>query len=486
MTTATTVGTSVENYVGGRWVRGNGEVRQLYSPADGRQIGQVALSTKEDVDAAVGAARAAFPEWSETPLPQRIRYLFALRERMESCFDELAELIVLDEGKTVDDAQGEVRRAIENVEVACGTPMLLGGTAIQSIARGIDSTSTYYPIGVAAIVSPFNFPLMVPMWFLPYAIACGNTVVLKPSEQVPLTIDRFMRLLEETRLPPGVVNVLQGERLAVEALITHPGVDSVSFVGSETVARSVYKLATGAGKRAQCLGGAKNYLVVMPDADPELTRSAIMGSAFGGAGERCLAGSVLVPVGERRKFEPLIDSLINEAGSMKVGNGLDPATQLGPVVSADHQRRVIGHIDQAISQGAKPLLDGRPHAEQEGYYVGPTILDEVEPDLDIVHTEVFGPVLGVMRADSVQEAVASISKSRYGNAAAIFTSSGGAAREFVHTVPCGMVGVNIGVAAPMAYFPFTGWRQSFFGDLNAQGRDSVRFFTRPKVTISRW
>ncbi|MPZ24375.1 MAG: CoA-acylating methylmalonate-semialdehyde dehydrogenase [Dehalococcoidia bacterium] len=477
---------TAKNYINGQWVAGSGPAHKIHSPSSGNAIGEVTFADGADIDAAVAAAREAFPGWRDTPIPERIRYLFALREKMNAAFDDLARTIVEDEGKTIEDARGEVRRGLENVEVACGAPLLMSGESLDSIAPGIDSTVTFYPLGVSVIIGPFNFPLMVPMWFLPYAIACGNTVVVKPSEQVPLAMIEFMRLLDQVGLPPGVVNLVNGGRETVEALVEHPDVESVSFVGSEAVARRVYQLATSHGKRAQCLGGAKNYLVVMPDADVEQTRSAVVASAFGGAGERCLAGSVLVPVGEGSRLGEVRDAVIESASAIRVGDGLDPSNQLGPVVSRDHQTRVLQHIDTAIGDGASALLDGRSYTSQPGYYIGPTVLDGVSPDQDFAGTEVFGPVLGVMHAPTVEDALTAISRTRYGNAASIFTSSGRSAREFIRSVPCGMVGVNVGVAAPMAYFPFTGWRQSFFGDLQAQGRDSIRFFTRPRVAITRW
>lgn len=476
----------VQNYVSGRWTAGSGEAHDLFRPATGEKIGEVRFSTAEDVDAAVRTAREAFTRWRDVPLPERIRYLFALRQKMDENFEELAQLIVHDEGKTIDDARGEVRRGIENVEVACGTPNLMSGEALNQLAAGVDSVATYYPVGVSAIIAPFNFPLMVPLWFLPYAIACGNTVVIKPSEQVPLALEYLARLIEETGLPAGVFNMIQGGREAVEALCEHPEVDSVSFVGSEGVGRRVYQLATHHGKRAQCLAGAKNYLVVMPDADVELTSRAVISSAFGAAGERCLAGSMMVPVGDSRRFGQVREAVIDAASRLKVGDGARPETNLGPLISKAHQERVLEHIQRAADAGARLALDGRAEAERPGYFLGPTVIEDLTPGMEIAGTEVFGPVLGVMPASSIEEAVDAVARTRYGNAAAIFTSSGRAAREFARRVPAGMVGVNIGVAAPMAYFPFSGWRQSFFGDLHGQGRDSVRFFTRPKVVISRW
>ena len=474
------------NYINGKWTAGRGPRQPVLCPATGERIAEICYSTADDVKTAVAAARAALSEWQALPLPERMRYIFAIRERLYQAAEDLARVIVVDEGKTLDDARGEVKRALENVEVACATPMLMMGQSLNSVGPGIDCTLTYHPVGVSAIIGPFNFPLMVPLWFLPYALACGNTVVVKPSEQVPLAMQAFLAILDNLGLPPGVVNMVQGGRETVEALVSHPDVDSVSFVGSEPVARSVYQMASQTGKRVQCLAGAKNYLVVLPDADVEAASRAVVSSAFGAAGERCLAGSILVLVGESGRLEQVLERTVSVAEGIRVGNGLDPEVDMGPLISEQHRRRVVEHVRAAVSQGARLVLDGRRLADRPGYFLGPTILDEVTVAMDLSRTEVFGPVLGVMRTATLDEALEAITATRYGNASSIFTCDGRSARKFSQGVPCGMVGVNVGIPAPLAYFPFTGWRNSFFGDLHAQGLDSIRFFTRPKVVISRW
>ncbi|HET7451804.1 MAG TPA: CoA-acylating methylmalonate-semialdehyde dehydrogenase [Thermoanaerobaculia bacterium] len=475
------------NFVGGRWVPSAAEETvDVHDPARGAVLARAPLSTREDLDAAVSAAAKAFPAWSETPAATRARAMFRLRARLEERAEEIARLVTTEHGKTLDESRGSVRRAIECVEAACGAPSMLMGQSLENVASGLDCTVFRQPLGVCAAIAPFNFPVMVPLWFLPFAVVCGNTFVLKPSEQVPLTMTRVFELLAECDLPPGVVNLVHGGRETAEAICDHPGIRAVSFVGSTPVARAIYERATRAGKRVQALGGAKNYVVVMPDADLEAAIPAITESFYGCAGERCLAGSVLVPVGAAH--DEVCDRLIRSARSLRVGDGADPATRMGPVVSGRHRDRILGYIEKGISEGARLALDGRDlvPAGTGGYFVGPTVFDRVDPAMTIARDEIFGPVASVVPADDLDGAVAAMRSHPNANAASIFTSSGRAAREFAHRAPSSMVGVNVGVAAPMAYFPFGGARDSFFGDLKVHGRDAFAFYTDGKVVMSRW
>ncbi len=456
-------------------------------PRVGEVIARTPLSTAADVDAAVQAATKAFAGWSDTPPAVRARVLFAFKAKLEAHFDEIARLVTTEHGKTLDESRGSLRRGIECVEVACGAPSLLMGHGLENVAPGIDCTVMRQPLGVTAAVAPFNFPAMVPLWFLPFAIACGNTFILKPSEQVPLTQRRIVELLAECDLPPGVVNLVNGGREATEALCDHPGIRALSFVGSTPVARAVYRRATDAGKRVQALGGAKNFIVVLPDADLDRAIPTIAESFYGCAGERCLAGSVLVPVGEAR--DAVRDRMVAAASSITVGDGLEPGVSMGPVISGHHRDRVRRYIDHGVTEGARLLLDGRatrvadrPH----GFFVGPTVFDDVNPGMRIGQEEIFGPVAAISAVADLDEAFRLMDAHPNANATSIFTTSGRAAREFAHRATASMVGVNIGVAAPMAYFPFGGARDSFFGDLKVHGRDAFEFYTDKKVTISRW
>jgi malonate-semialdehyde dehydrogenase (acetylating)/methylmalonate-semialdehyde dehydrogenase len=447
-------------------------------------IAQVPYATADDVDRAARAAHAAFLKWREVPVVERVQVLYRYKSLLDRHTEEIARILTTENGKTLEDARGSVRRAIQMVEVACGMPSLMMGQSLENVSKGIDSQSIRQPIGVCAGISPFNFPAMVPMWMVPFAIACGNSFILKPSEKVPLTPTRTAELLEEAGVPAGVFNLVHGDKVAVDALLKHPLIKAISFVGSSPVAKYVYQTAAAHGKRVQALGGAKNHLVVMPDANLEKAVEAIMSSAFGAAGERCLAGSVLVAVGD--VADPLLDLLLQKTRSMKLGDGADSATDMGPLVTADHRRKVVGYIEKGVAEGAKPLCDGREKPNGGGFFVGPTIFDHVQPGMTIAREEIFGPVLSVIRVKTLDDAIALVNSSRFGNTTSIFTASGKSARDYAEKIEVGMVGVNIGVAAPMAFFPFSGWKDSFFGDLHAHGRDAISFYTEQKVIMTRW
>lgn len=478
----------IMNYVGGGWRQASSsDTLPVTNPARGEEIGRVPVSTTADVDAAVKAASEAFPMWRATPAPERARVLFRLKALLEEHKEELAVQLTREHGKIIAETRGEVQRGIENVEHACGIPTLMMGDTVEEISRGIDSASWRQPLGVFGIITPYNFPVMIPLWFWPYAVATGNTVVLKPSEQDPLTHQKIVELAEEAGLPPGVLNVVHGSRETVEAICDHPGIVGVSFVGSSQVAEIVYRRASAAGKRAQTLGGAKNYLIVLPDADMDATLDACASSIFGSTGQRCLAGSIVVGVGDAHA--QIRERLLDHASSIKIGDGLEPDTQMGPVISAVHRDRVKAFIDKGVSEGAKLSLDGRSATVpglEEGYWVGPTVFEDVSPEMSIGTEEIFGPVAAINKAKSVEEAISMMHGSRYGNACSLFTTSGRAAREFRYHAGISMIGINIGVAAPMAFFPFGGSKQSFFGDLKAAGRDAISFYTDQRVVISRW
>ncbi len=488
MPVATPPCTSIPNYIDGHWVESRSqELLNVTNPATGKVIAKVPLSDAAEVAAAVEAAAAAYPEWRRIPPEDRIQPLFKLKQLLEDHLDELARIITCENGKTLAEARGELRRAIENVEVACGIPTMMQGYNLEDVARGIDEIMVRQPLGVVAAITPFNFPGMIPFWFLPYAIACGNTFILKPSERVPLTMRRAFELLTQTGLPKGVVNLVNGGKDAVNALLDHPQVRAISFVGSTLVARHVYARAGANGKRAQCQGGAKNHVIVLPDADVDMATQMVSDSAFGCAGQRCLAVSVAVTVGEARKT--FRDAITDAAASLRVGYGLEEGIQMGPVITAQSKSRIESLIARGEKQGARVLLDGR-NCRIPGYEAGnflqPTVLDDVPPTSDLADTEIFGPVLSLVHANGMDEALAFLERSAYGNQASLFTSSGAAARRFRYEAPAGNIGINIGVAAPMAYFPFSGWKDSFFGVLHAQGRDAVEFYTEKKVVIERW
>lgn len=474
---------TMKNYVGG-WTDAEAEERlDVTNPATGEVLAQVPLSTGGDVDRAVRAAREAFPAWRATPPLERARACFELKYRLEERKDDLARLVTLDNGKAAKDAAGEVRRGIECVEVATGIPSLMQGANLEDVSRGIDSDMIRQPIGVFAAITPFNFPFMVPQWFLPFAIACGNPIILKPSEQDPLAVELVFELLDGIGLPPGVVNLVNGGKEAVNAILEHPEIDGVSFVGSTAVARHIYETAAKHGKRVQALGGAKNHVVVMPDAELESAVDGVLSSAFHAAGQRCLANSVCVAVGDA--YEPLRRRLAEKGGEMVVGEGADPETEVGPVISGSAYDRILEWIDKGLAEGGELVLDGRGKGAEEGHFIGPTII-ETGPDAEIATEEIFGPVLTLLRARDLDHALEIMNASPKGNAASIFTSSGGAMRKFRYEAQAGMIGVNIGVAAPMSFFPFTGWKDSFFGDLHAHGRDAIEFYTEKKVVITRW
>jgi malonate-semialdehyde dehydrogenase (acetylating)/methylmalonate-semialdehyde dehydrogenase len=479
---------TLKNYIDGEWVESEStEILDVTNPATGEVIGRVPLSTPAEMEQAVRAAKEAFWEWRETPAVVRARYMFRLKTLMEENFEHLAQTIVKEHGKILDEARGEVRRAIENVDMAAGIPSLMMGYNAEDIAAGIDEEAILQPVGVFGCVAPFNFPTMVPFWFLPTGIACGNTYIVKPSEQCPISQTLLFELLDELDFPPGVVNMVHGAKPAVDVLLTHPDVAGISFVGSTPVGKYIYSTSAAHGKRVQVQGGAKNGLVVMPDAVLDRTVAAFLTSAFGTAGQRCLAGALALPVGDI--YEPFKALLVEEAAKIKVGDGLDQSVQMGPVVSKKSLDRITGYIEKGVEEGADLLLDGRGiqvEGYPNGYFVGPTIFDNVKPDMTIAKEEIFGPVLGIIPVDSFDDAIEVIRGLRFGNATSIFTSSGKWAREFKYRVPAGNVGINIGIAAPIATFAFGGQGDSFFGDLHGQGMDGVTFFTDRKIVITRW
>jgi malonate-semialdehyde dehydrogenase (acetylating)/methylmalonate-semialdehyde dehydrogenase len=478
----------MRNYVDGQWREsGASELAPVINPATGEELGRVPLSPPAEVAEAVRAAAAAYPAWRRTPAGDRVQYLFRLKALLEERFEELSRTITVECGKTLAEARGEMRRAVENVEVACGIPILMQGYNSEDIAAGIDEVLIRQPLGVCAIIAPFNFPGMIPFWFLPYAMACGNTVLVKPSEKVPLTMQKTFELLDGLKLPKGVVNLVNGSRETVDAILDHPGIRAVSFVGSSATARHVYARAAAAGKRVQCQGGAKNPVVILPDADPAAASQIVADSAFGCAGQRCLAASVAITVGEARKT--FTEAMRREAESRVIGYGLDDGVQMGPVISAESRARVEGLIDQALREGARALVDGRnPRVAgyERGHFVRPTLLEDLPRHSELVQTEIFGPVLALQHVAGIDEAIALVNSGRYGNMACLFTSSGASARKFRYEAEAGNIGINVGIAAPMAFFPFSGARESFFGDLHGQGRDAVEFYTQQKVVVERW
>jgi malonate-semialdehyde dehydrogenase (acetylating)/methylmalonate-semialdehyde dehydrogenase len=479
---------TLKNYIGGEWVESVAtETIDDIDPATGRILARVPLSTTADVDAAARAARAAQADWAAVPVTKRARGVFALREALVRHRDERTRLVTEDMGKALDDARGEVGRGIESTEVACGVPTLMKGENLEGVATGVDVEMWRQPVGVVAAISPFNFPAMIPLWFLPYAIACGNTFILKPSERDPRTPQRIVELvagIEE--IPPGVVNIIHGAHDAVNGLLDHPEIDAISFVGQASTALHVMDRGTRSGKRVQALGGAKNSMVVMDDADLDQAVPAMMQSAFGNAGQRCLAGSVAVIVGDEERRREVRSALADAAANLPTGNGADEGVVCPPMVGADARDRLSAAADRAIGDGAEVVVDGRDRTNEAGALMGPTILTVADRESELAREELFGPLLGLLEVESLDEALEFVNASRYGNASVIFTSSGEAVRRYRNEVEAGMVGVNIGVPAPVAWFPFAGWKDSMVGDLHANGHDAIEFYTRKKVLTTRW
>jgi len=477
------------NLIGGEMVDApRGTVTPVYNPSRGEVIAQSPESGAEDVDRAVRAAKTALQSWAETPVVERARIMLRFAGLLEENFDALARIVTREHGKTIEEARGDIRRGIEMVELACGAPSILMGRTMENVARGIDGRVERHPVGVCAGITPFNFPAMVPLWMFPIAIVCGNTFILKPSPKVPLTPMRLGELLGQAGLPAGVFNIVHGGAETVDAILEHPEIAAISFVGSTPVARYIYEKGTAAGKRVQAAGGAKNFMLVMPDADFDAAAVQITGAAFGCSGQRCMAGSVALAVGAAA--DPMIERLSDTARSMRVGpTDENESADMGPVIDPEARDRIRNYIETGLGEGAKLAADGReisPTETAEGFFIGPTIFDHVTGGMRIAREEIFGPVLSVMRMDDLDAAIDQANRSPYGNGAVIFTRDGGAARAFARHVRCGMIGINVGVPAPMAVFPFTGWNQSFFGDLHIQGNEGFLFYTRNKVVLSRW
>lgn len=477
----------VKNFINGEFVTPEASTQPVINPANGALLARVPLCGKTEVDAAVTAAKAAFPLWSEVPPADRIQYLFKMKQLMEEKFEEITRLVTREHGKVLGEAKGDVRRAIDNIDQACGIPNLMLSESLENISPGIDCVSYARPMGVFAAIVPFNFPAMVPYWFLPYAIATGNTFVLKPSEQVPLTQEYLFALWQKTGLPKGVLNMVHGGKEAVDTILTHPDVVGVSFVGSTAVAKHVYTTATAYGKRVQALGGAKNYMVVMPDAHFEKSARVIADSCYGCAGQRCLATSVVLSIGEDTQAK-IREKVLDYAKNLKTGDGLEAGVQIGPVISAKSRERILTLIANAEKEGAKVILDGRhpQGVHPEGFYIGPTIIDQVTANMQIAQEEIFGPVLCLATVKSVEEAHAIMQAHPCANTTTVFTQSGGLARDYCHKTIPSMIGVNVGVPAPMSYFGFGGAKESFFGDIKAHGRYGVQFYTDSKVIVQRW
>jgi malonate-semialdehyde dehydrogenase (acetylating)/methylmalonate-semialdehyde dehydrogenase len=478
----------LRNYIGGVWRESEAtEFWDVHNPATADILAKVPLSSLEDVDLAASAAADAFEGWRQAPATERIQYLFALKYLLEEHFDDISRIIVLENGKTISEARGEMRRAVENVETACGIPSLMQGYLSEDIAQGIDELMIRQPLGVAAIIAPFNFPGMIPFWFLPYALATGNTVIIKPSERCPMTMQYIMGLIDQIDLPSGVINLVNGGPVTVNAILDHPIIRAISFVGSTPVARHVYSRGAANGKRVQAQGGAKNPLVIMPDADIEMTTKIVIDSVYGNAGQRCLAAANIITVGAAQEtFTTLLRDVANKR---VVGYGLDGETQMGPVISPQSKQRIEGIIQQSLGEGANILLDGRGvkiAKYRKGNFLKPTILQNISPESKTATIEIFGPVMTMIHAETFDDAIKIVNNGVYGNMACIFTNSGAAARRFRYEAQAGNIGINIGVAAPMAFFPFSGWKDSFFGTLHGQGRHAVEFFTQTKVVVERW
>lgn len=479
---------TIKNYINGEWIEPvAAEYIQVINPATGEIIARTPVCGASEVNAAAKAAADALPAWRRTTPQDRIQYLFKLRDLLKSNLDLLSRTIANESGKTYDEAKAEIVRAVENVEVACGIPMMMKGEIAEDIAPGIDEIMLRQPVGVCATICPFNFPGMIAFWYLPYVIACGNTYIIKPSEKVPMTMQVIFKLIDQVGLPKGVINMVNGAKNSVDAILDHPAIRAVTFVGSSPVARYIYQRAAEQGKRVQAQGGAKNPVVIMPDADMDMAVRIVADSAFGCAGQRCLAVSWVLTVGQARSS--FMEMICDVAQSRVVGYGLDAGVQMGPVISLAARERIEGLIALGASEGASVCVDGRKttiSGYEKGAFVRPTILDNVQPGSELARTEIFGPVLSLMHVENLDDALALVNNSRYGNQASIFTASGAAARRFRYEAQAGNIGVNIGVAAPMAFFPFSGWNESFFGDLHGQGMDAVEFFTQKKVVVERW
>jgi len=479
--------TETLKYLSGNTWHTSGSARsgKVFNPSTGKSIASLPFCTADETSKVIETAAAALPAWGETPVVERARLMFRFRELLLKHFDNLSATVTREHGKTLVEAKAGVQRGIEVVEFACGAPTLLMGEILPQIARGVDAETVRHPVGVCAGITPFNFPAMVPLWMFPLALVCGNTFILKPSEKVPMTANLLGELLLEAGCPAGVFNVVHGDKEAVDTLLTHPLVRAVSFVGSTSIAKYIYETGTRHGKRVQAAGGAKNHIIIMPDADLDQAVSALQASAFGCAGERCMAGSVALAVGEIG--DPLSEALVKAAEKMIVGATDSGAkVDMGPVISAEHRDRVAGYLDVAAGEGASVALDGRKDAPKDGFFLRPSVIDHVQPGMRVAREEIFGPVLSVIRSRTMEEAIHVGKNSPYGNGASIFTQSGYAAREFKRHFNAGMIGVNIGVPAPMAWFPFTGWNQSFFGDLHIQGREGIQFYTQQKTSMTRW
>jgi malonate-semialdehyde dehydrogenase (acetylating)/methylmalonate-semialdehyde dehydrogenase len=478
----------LKNFINGQWVGSKGsKFLNVLNPANGKLLARVPAGSKDDIQEAAETAHQSWSSWRNTPATQRIQYLFKMKQVLEENTDEIAEICTRECGKTFLESKAEIVRAVENIEVACGIPKLLQSEFSEDIAKGVDEFYIRQPLGVGACISPFNFPIMIPFWFMPYAIACGNTYIVKPSERVPMTMTRIFELFAGLNLPTGLLNLVHGGKETVDSILENPLIPAISFVGSSNVAKHVYQTGVVHGKRIQAQGGAKNPVVVMPDADEDTTVKIIIDSAFGCAGQRCLAASILIIVG--KPSERFTEKLINGAKARKTGDGMKPGIEMGPVITKESKERIEKLIQKGVDDGATLLLDGRKiniPGNEGGNFIGPTILGNVKSDSEIFETEIFGPVLCISNVDSLEDAIELINQSRYGNSACIFTRSGAAARKFRHDTMVGNVGVNIGIAAPMAFFPFSGWKESFFGDLHGQSLHAIEFYTQTKVVIERW
>ncbi len=478
--------TQISHWIGGKLVPGtSGRSGPVYNPATGSQTGAVAFASVEEVDLAVRTAKQTFESWRLVSISKRVDIMFRVRELVHDRREDIARYLTAEHGKVLSDALGEVARGLEVIEFACGIPTLIKGGFSEQVSTGVDVHSVRQPLGVAAGITPFNFPAMVPMWMWAPAIACGNTFLLKPSEKDPSASLFVAELLKEAGLPDGVFNVIHGDKVAVDAILEHPGVASVSFVGSTPIARYVYETGTKKGKRVQALGGAKNHMVVLPDADVDMAADAAVSAAYGSAGERCMAVSVVVAVGD--VADPLVEAIKQRLPDVKVGDGLDPASEMGPLITREHRDKVASYLDSGREQGATVVVDGRESApDNGGFFLGVSLIDDVKPDMDAYRDEIFGPVLSVVRTDSYDEAIGLVNDNPYGNGVAIFTRDGGAARQFEFDVNVGMVGINVPIPVPVAYYSFGGWKGSLFGDLHAYGPESIQFYTRGKVVTSRW